>query len=445
MPRERSYRLAARPKEGKHQVLTFELNSVAPEAAPPFDLGANSSSLEYMARAQARYGDVYRVYAPAANSYTYVAHHPQAIKRILVSNHRNYRKGPGLGRVKILLGEGLMTSEGESWRRHRSMLQPFFQRNVVGSFAEVLAAANERFIAGIEAHRRRAELVDITAATSDVTLRVVLEVLFGRDVESLWSQFLSLMSDPVRDARFAYRFRSLEGSLRALIHARQAQNGDDADLLSMFLRARDKTTGSMLSERELIDELMTMIVAGHETTASGLNLAWYLMSQHPEVESRVHAEVDAVCRGEQPAMEHLANLTYTRRFVDEVLRLYPPGWLLSRRSIEPDSLEGFELPAGTTVLLPLFLVHRDARFWQEPEAFNPDRFASEPQPAAYLPFAAGPRHCIGEYMAVCEMLLHIATVARGYRLRCAPLPKLELHTEINLRTLNPLLMQVAGR
>lgn len=416
-----------------------------PEAEQPFELGANSSSLEYMTRAHARYGDVYRVYAPGTKCYTYVAHHPQAIKRILVSNHRNYHKGPGLGRVKILLGEGLMTSEGEIWRRHRTMLQPFFQRNVVGSFAAVLAAANERFIARLEQKRRSAELVDITAETSEVTLRVVLEVLFGRDVESLWNPFVSLMNDPVRDARFAYRFRQLEGSLRALIHARQERGGDRTDLLAKFLRAREKTTGTMLSERELLDELMTMIVAGHETTASGLNLAWYLMSQHPEVESRVHAEVDAVCGDKPPGMEHLPDLTYTRRFVDEVLRLYPPGWLLSRRSIEADSLEGYQLPPNTTVLLPLFLVHRDARFWQEPEAFNPDRFASQPQPAAYLPFAAGPRHCIGEYMALCEMLLHIATVARAYRLRCARLPTLALHTEINLRTLNPLLMQVAGR
>jgi enediyne biosynthesis protein E7 len=416
-----------------------------PEADPPFELGANSASLQYMAQAQARYGDMYRVYAPRTKLYTYVAHHPQAIKRILVSNHRNYRKGPGLGRVKILLGEGLMTSEGESWRRHRSMLQPFFQRNVISSFAAVLATVNERFIAQMEEKRRRQELVDITAATSEVTLRVVLEVLFGRDVESLWDPFVSLLNDPVRDARFAYRFRLLEGSLRTLIHARQARDSDSTDLLSMFLRARAKTTGAMLDERELLDELMTMIVAGHETTASGLNLAWYLMSQHPEVESRVHAEVDSVCRGKQPGMEHLADLTYTRRFVDEVLRLYPPGWLLSRQSIEADSLEGFQLPANTTVLVPLFLVHRDARFWQEPEAFRPDRFALQPQPAAYLPFAAGPRHCIGEHMALCEMLMHIASVARVHRLRCAPLPKLELHTEINLRTLNPLLMQVVGR
>jgi cytochrome P450 len=416
-----------------------------PEADPPFDLGANSSSLEYMTQAHARYGDTYRVYGPRAKSYTYVVHHPQAIKRVLVSNHRNYHKGQGLGRVKILLGEGLMTSEGEMWHRHRSMLQPFFQRNVVGSFAAVLAASNERFMARMEEKRRRDELVDITAETSELTLRVVLETLFGLDVESLWSPLVSLMNDPVRDARFAYRFRLLEGSLRELIHTRKAGGSDSTDLLSMFLHARDKTTGSMLSERELIDELMTLIVAGHETTASGLNLAWYLMSQHPEVEARVHAEVDVVCRGKQPGMEHLVDLTYIRRFIDEVLRLYPPGWLLSRRSIEADSLQGFQLPANTDVLLPLFLVHRDARFWQEPEAFCPDRFESQPKPTAYQPFGAGPRRCIGEYMALCEMLMHIATVARVYRLRCAPLPRLELHTEINLRTLNPLHMHVAGR
>jgi len=419
-----------------------------PEADPPFELGATGASLEYMARAHARYGDMYRVYVPRQKSHTYVVHHPQAIRRILISNHRNYEKGAVLDQVRILLGEGLMTSEGESWRRRRSMLQPFFQRNIVGSFAHVLAAANERFIARLEEKRAREEPVDITAETSELTLRVVLEALFGRDAGLLLEPLFSLLNDPVRDARFAYRFRSLEDPVRALIRARQASPGNDSDLLSMFLRAREKTTESMLSEHELLDELLTLIVAGHETTASGLNFAWYLMSRHPQAESRVHAELDAVCSRTPQSIEDLTGLTYTRRFLDEVLRLYPPGWTLSRRSIEADSLGGFLLPARTDVLLPLFLVHRDVRFWQDPESFCPDRFTSQTQcersTGAYLPFAAGPRHCIGEYMALCEMLMHIASVARIFHLRCVS-PQPQLQTEINLRTLNPILMQVTRR
>jgi cytochrome P450 len=423
-----------------------ELNP--PEADLPFELGANGASLEYLAQAQARYGDLYRVYVPRQSSYTYVVHHPQAIRRILVTNHRNYEKGAGLDQVKILLREGLMTSEGDSWRRRRSMLQPLFQRSVIGSFAHVLVAANERCIARMEEKRMRAELLDITAETSELTLRVVLEVLFGRDVERLWDSLVWLMNEPVRDARFAYRFRLLEGSLKALIHARQACGGAGADLLSMFLGAREKTTGSMMSERELLDELMTLIVAGHETTASALNLAWFVLSQHPEVEERVHAEVDVMCPEKLQSIDQLTGLTYTRRFLDEVLRLYPPGWLLSRRSIEADLLGDFQLPARTQVLLPLFLVHRDPRFWHDPEAFRPERFVSQPEAehtaAAYMPFAAGPRHCIGEYMALCEMMMHIASVARVYRLRCVS-SKLQLRTEINLRALNPFRMQVVRR
>jgi cytochrome P450 len=431
----------------EYRVLTVELNS-PPEADPPFELGASGPSLDYMARAQARYGDVYRVYAPRQKSYTWVVHQPQAIRRMLVSNHRNYEKGRELDRVRILLGEGLMTSEGEQWRRHRSLLQPFFQRNVIASFAHVLAAANERFITRLELKRERAELVDVTAETSELALRVVLEVLFGPDAGGLWEPLVSLLSDPARDARFAYQFRLMEGSVRDLIRARRTGCGQGTDLLWMFTCAREKTTESPMSERELIDELMTLIVAGHETTASGLNFAWYLLSQHPEVESRVHAEIDAVCPARPQGMEHLQSLTYTRKFLDEVLRLYPPGWLLSRRSIEADSLGGFRLPARTEVVLPLFLVHRDARFWQDPQAFCPDRFASQAHSergtGAYLPFAAGPRHCIGEYLAVCEMLMHIATVARIYRLRSES-PTLQLQPQINLRTLHPLFMQVVRR
>jgi enediyne biosynthesis protein E7 len=420
---------------------------IPPEADPFSELGATVPSLEYMARAQERYGDVYRVYIPRQNCYAYVIHHPQAIRRVLISNHRNYKKGAALGRVKILLGEGLMTSEGDTWRRRRSMLQPFFQRTVIGSFAHVLAAGNDRLIARMEDKMARDELIDITAETSELTLRIVLEVLFGRDLERLWDSFLSLMSDPVRDARFAHRFRLLEDSVRGVIRERQERGADDADLLSMFMRAREKTTGSMLSEQELIDEVMTLIVAGHETTASSLNLAWFLMSQHAEVESRVHADIDAGCTEDARSIEDLSRLSYTRRFLAEVLRLYPPGWLLSRRSIEPDSLGDFQLPAGAEVLLPLFLVQRDARFWQDPEVFSPDRFEQpqSDQSAAYLPFAAGPRHCIGEYLALCEMLMHVAMVARVYRLRCVSPPKLELQTEINLRALNPIQMQVVRR
>jgi cytochrome P450 len=204
-----------------------------------------------------------------------------------------------------------------------------------------------------------------------------------------------------------------------------------------------------MSDRELIDETMTLIVAGHETTASGLNWIWYLLSQNPDAEARLHAEIDAAAEKAEPSLTEMEQLSYTRNVVDEALRMYPPGWLLSRRTIEADTLGGYDVPPGTDVLLCLYLLHRHPRYWKEPESFRPERFdaahESERPRFAYMPFAAGPRHCIGETLALYEMYLHLYKVARRYRLRYASDRPLELEAQINLRTKHPLMMKLEHR
>jgi cytochrome P450 len=204
-----------------------------------------------------------------------------------------------------------------------------------------------------------------------------------------------------------------------------------------------------MSDRELIDEVMTLIVAGHETTASGLNWTWYLLSQNPAAEARLHAEIDAAPDMSTPNLAQMESLAYTQQVVNEALRLYPPGWLLSRRAIEADVLGGHDIPAGSNVLLPLYLLHRDGRFWKDPERFWPERFAPEHEAErprfSYMPFAAGPRHCIGETFALYEMLMHLYKVARRYRLTYVPDKPLELEAQINLRTLHPLHMRLERR
>ena len=217
----------------------------------------------------------------------------------------------------------------------------------------------------------------------------------------------------------------------------------------MLMAARDKETGEPMTERELIDEVMTLIVAGHETTASALNWTWYLLSQHPQVEARLHAEIDAAAEETAPGLAQMEALPYTQQVINEALRLYPPGWLLSRRTIEADELGGFRVPPGTDVLLPLYLLHRHPQFWNDPEAFRPERFAPEQEGTrprfAYMPFAAGPRHCIGETLALYEMLMHLYKVARHYRLRYVPDKPIELEAQINLRTRYPLYMELERR
>jgi cytochrome P450 len=261
-------------------------NRTPPEAELQFDVGSTDDSLERMIELFARHGDTYRVYVPARRSYTYVVHHPDDVKRVLVSNHRNYTKGVGLDRVKILLGKGIMTSEGELWKRQRYMMQPLFHRRVISGFAELIAQANDRWIERWEGLARRGELINLTDEMSELTLEIVLRSVFGRDLDRLSQQlggnpFEVVTREQSRDLQFAYKFRSLTKLVAQLIAQRRATEEEHVDYVAMLMNARDKETGAPMGERELIDEVMTLVVAGHETTASGLNWTWYLFSQHP--------------------------------------------------------------------------------------------------------------------------------------------------------------------
>lgn len=429
-------------------------NPRPPEAEQQFDIGSTDDSLERMIELFARHGDTYRVFVPARGSYTYVIHHPDDVKRVLVSNHRNYTKGVGLDRVKILLGKGIMTSEGELWKRQRYMMQPYFHRRVITGFAGVIARANERFLERWDTLAGRGEPVNLTDEMSELTLTIVLRAIFGTDLDRLSAElggnpFEVVTKEQSRDLQFAYKFRQLTKLVARLVARRRAEPEEHFDYVAMLMSARDKETGEPMGERELIDEVMTLIVAGHETTASGLNWTWYLLSQHPEAEARLHAELDAAAPLAAPGLEQMETLTYTRQVIDEALRLYPPGWLLSRRTIEADVLGGFPVPPKTNVLLPLYLLHRHPAFWKEPERFWPERFGPEHEAErprfAYMPFAAGPRHCIGETFALYEMLMHLYMVARRYRLAYVPDQPLELEAQINLRTRHPLHMRLERR
>ncbi len=425
-----------------------------PEAALQFDIGSTDDSLERMVELFAIHGDIYRVYVPARQSFTYVVHHPDDVKRVLVSNHRNYTKGLGLDRVKILLGKGIMTSEGELWTRQRYMMQPLFHRRVITRFAEVIGAANSQLLARWEALERRGEPVNLTDEMSALTLQIVLLSIFGRDLERMSAElggnpFEVITREQERNLQFAFKFRSLTKLVAGLIARRRQEKEEHFDYVAMLMSARDKDSGEPMSERQLIDEVLTLVVAGHETTASGLNWTWYLLSQHPGVEARLHAELDGVPDETAPGLAHMEQLTYTRQVIDEALRLYPPGWLLSRRTVQPDVLCGYEIPAGTNVLLPLYLLHRHPRYWPDPDAFLPERFAPDHEAErprfAYMPFAAGPRHCIGETFALYEMLLHLHRIARHFRLIHVPDEPIELEAQINLRTRHPLHMRLERR
>jgi cytochrome P450 len=416
-----------------------ESSRLPPLSDLQFDIGGDDDAIHRMTELFARHGDI---------------NHPDDVKRVLVSNHRNYTKGTGLDRVRILLGNGIMTSEGELWKRQRYMMQPAFHRRVVTQFSGLIDACNDRLIARWEAQAARGELVNVTDDMSELTLEFVLLSIFGTDLERLamdmgGNPFDIVTKEPARDLRFAYRFRQLSKLVGDVAARRRADQSEHFDFLQMLLEARDKETGASMSDRELIDETMTLIVAGHETTASGLNWIWYLLSQNPDAEARLHAEIDAAPEKAGASLAAMEQLSYTKNVVDEALRMYPPGWLLSRRTVDADTLAGYNVPPGTDVLLCLYLLHRHPRYWKEPESFRPERFdaahESERPRFAYMPFAAGPRHCIGETLALYEMYMHLYKVARRYRLRYVPDRPLELEAQINLRTKHPLMMKLERR
>ena len=434
--------------------LTEDPARLPPEADLQFDIEGVDDTIHILTDLFARYGDIYRFYSPGRRAPMWVINHPDDVKRVLVSNHKNYTKGSGMDRVKILLGHGIMTSEGDLWKRQRYMMQPAFHRRVITEFSKLIDACNERFIAKWEAQAARGELVNVTDDMSELTLEIVLLSIFGTDLERLEKDFGSnpfdiVTKETARDLRFAYKFRQLAKLVGALAQRRRDEKSEHFDFLQMMMDARDKETGAPMSDRELVDEAMTLIVAGHETTASGLNWAWYLLSQNPEAEALLHAEIDASEEKREPALADMERLSYTKNVVDEALRLFPPGWLLARRTIEPDVLSGFACPAGTDVLFSPYLLHRHPRYWKEPDAFRPERFdaahENERPRFAYMPFAAGPRHCIGETLALYEMYMHLYKVARRYRLTYVPDRPLEIEAHINLRTKYPLMMKLERR
>lgn len=419
-----------------------------PDVVASFDVGA-ADVLPRMTELFARHGDTYRMYVPVRRAHTYVIHHPDDVKRVLLTNHRNYVKGADRDRIKILLGLGLMTSEGAHWQRHHEMLQPFFHRRVITQFLEMIDAANDRFIAGLEAHVASGELLDVTGAMSQLALEIVLTAIFGADYLQMAERFAIVADDSARNLEFVYKFRALRTLVSRLIARRQEGKEEHSDYLGLLMRARDKTSRELMSEREVIDEVLTFVVAGHETTASVLNWTWHLLSQNQVVEARLHEEIVRVGQADASSSGSVEQPSYARQVLNEVMRLYPPGWLLSRRAVGSDLLGGYEVPAGANILIPLYLVHRHPRYWSDPERFDPDRFTAdcvaERPRYAFMPFSAGPRHCIGETLAVFEMLIHLRKIVPRYRLIHAPQRSVELEAQINLRARHPFMMKVERR
>jgi cytochrome P450 len=425
-----------------------------PSIPEPYELGATDDSLDRMLEWFGRYGDTYRVFAPMRNGWTWVVHHPDDVKRVLVTNHRNYTKGVGIDRVRMLLGNGIMTSEGEFWRRQRRMLQPAFHRRVIQRFAGVIRERNDALLERWAAAAAAGEPVNLTRAMSELALEVILRAIFSDDLSRLVGDladnpFMLVTREPKRDPRFAYEFRQLGTVVQRIIRQRRATGRRQFDFTQMLMESVDPETGRGMNERELLDEVLTLVVAGHETTASALNWTWWLIAQHPEAERRLHDENDRVGDLGLASFDDVERLPCTLATIQESMRLYPPGWLLTRRSIGPDRLGGYAVPPGTDVFISPFVVHRHPAIWDNAASFDPDRFgagrAEGRHRFAYIPFAAGPRHCIGENLATFEMMLHLNGALRRFRLQPVVPGPVALEARINLRPAQDTHMRVETR
>lgn len=408
-----------------------------------FDVAPNNATRRMLERWHAVYGDVYRITAERDASRHWVIHEPSLVQRILVRNGANYRKGMGLDRVRLLLGDGIMVSEGDFWARQRRLIQPAFKPRRLADFTRMIVAENQRLAERWQDHADARDTVDIVAHISELTLVIVLKSIFGADYDALIAAgdnpFAILTEDDTRDLRFAARFHRLGRVVEDIIELREGGAAAEPgfDFLGHLLAARDRD-GAGMSRRELVDEVMTLVVAGHETTASALAWAWYEIANHPRLLARLQREVDALAAGDIADVCDSPDqrLAWVDAVIHETLRLYPPGWLLSRRAIASDQLGDYEIEPGDQLFISPYILHRHAGYWRDPQRFDPARFLAPDTPGhrfAFLPFAAGQRRCIGERMAMTEMRAHLVTMLRRFVPADAGAGPPELEAGINLR------------
>lgn len=394
-----------------------------------------------------------------------VVNHPDLVEDVLVTQNRRFIKHFALRMAKPTLGNGLLTSEGEFWRKQRRLAQPAFHRDRIASYASVMVDYTERMLRLWSGGQTR----DVQDEMMRLTLEIVAKTLFDADVtgasadasiamETLLRSFTARVNNVFRlptsfptpsNLRFKRAARRLDDLLFSVITERRTTGEDRGDLLSMLLQARDEDDGTRMTDRQLRDETMTLFMAGHETTANTLAWTWYLLANHPEAEARLHAELDAVLGDRPPTFEDLPRLHYADMVITEALRFYPTVWLVGREAIEPCEVGGYHIPVGTTIYMSQWVLHRDPRYFDDPESFRPERWAdglARRLPRyAYFPFGGGPRICIGNSFALMESVLLLATIARRFRLRLAPDARVTLMPTMTLRPDGGIKMIVSER
>ena len=415
-------------------------------------------------RAMTTYGDVVRLDAgpPGRRVRAHLVTHPDGVQQVLAGGAANYVKDSRFYReMAATLGDGLLTSDGQRWRRQRRTVAPLFPHHRIGGYVPVMADEAVRLPRRWTAAAGSPARVDLHAETLDYTLRVVGRALFGTAVDDVAPTIRAtfpVVSEEVRRRataalplpvrRPSRARRALYAAVDAVVDRRRRAPGGDGDLVSLLLAARDPRTGASPSTQEVRDQVLIFLLAGHETTATALTFTWHLLGRHPRVQWRVHQEVDAVLGGRVPTAADVARLGYTSMVVKEALRLYPPAYAFGRRTPNGDEIGGYRIPPGAIVVLSPWATHRRPDCWPDPERFDPERFdpaaASARHRYAWFPFGGGPRACIGAQFALTEAVVATAVLLTTHRLRCdaAPVP---LTAAITLRPAGPVRCEVLPR
>jgi cytochrome P450 len=414
-------------------------------------LTGQQDPLKFLLSLVREYGDV--VHYETAYGRTYVVNHPDHIAQVFQSD--NYPRGSLL---KMVLGEGLISSEGPYWRNQRRLMHPNFRPQRVATFADLITRTVSVMLQEWQHHADRQQPIDIAVEMLKLSLDIVLKALFSGDARVkneatmvgdaiatmmkdvggfVCTEFTSPLSiSSSRNQQFQETLRKVDEIVYGMIEERRRRKDQPDDLLALLLSARDEA-GAYLDDRKIRDEVVTMLFAGSETTSLMLGWTWYLLSMHPEVEQRLHAQLNEVLGGRQPTIDDLPKLPYVRMVLQESMRLYPPVWSIFRKAHLDDEIGGYDVLAGATVIVSPYTMHRHPDYWEKPEQFYPEHFATEAVEQrlrhVYIPFGGGQHHCLGSHFAMLEGQLVVAAIAQRYRIRPIPDHQIEPLPVVTLR------------
>jgi len=459
----------AREVMGKGKDFGGKAVPTVPSAHPLFRnaLSFAKGPLPFMLRQWENLGDFYDVNFPQIPFL--VLSHPDHVKHILVNNHRNYKKAFSYNFLSYTLGKGLVTNEGESWLKQRRTAQPAFHRARLASLVDVMVQDTEALADRWLEKAHNGEPLEVSVDMMKTTSAIVAHTLFGTDVHSQSDEIVKLMNtvnhqttqklvNPLRSPMWMptpnnlelnRAIRRLDEIIYAIIGQRRSSSTQQHDLLAMLMEAEDEETGDRMSDQQLRDETVTLMLAGTETSANALSWTFSLLLRHPEVMKKLRQEVDSVLKDTPLSSESLRQMRYTSQVINESMRIYPPAWIVAREALSYDEVAGFPIPQGSQVYISPFIVHRHPDFWKQPSVFDPGRFSEEQSKGrhkfAFFPFGGGPRYCIGNNFAMMEMQVILSTLVHRFEFQAISRLPVALDPLLTLRPQDPIMVSVRER